>query len=124
VSLSRNFTQGNLQQTGNTLDIAVKGNGFFQIQMPDGSVAYTRDGALRQAPPFLLNRTRWMMYPSGAPAHSNEFVSGRQLYIKPLLSWSAVNRRKVALSGHRKQRFVFNGQIPMMNVKIPVYVDT
>ena len=47
VSLSRNFSQGNLQQTGNTLDIAVKGNGFFQIQMPDGSVAYTRDGAFQ-----------------------------------------------------------------------------
>ena len=47
VSLSRNFTKGNLQQTGNTLDIAVKGNGFFQIQMPDGSVAYTRDGAFQ-----------------------------------------------------------------------------
>ena len=47
VSLSRNFTQGNLQQTGNTLDIAVKGNGFFQIQMPDGTVAYTRDGAFQ-----------------------------------------------------------------------------
>ncbi|MBE7417802.1 MAG: flagellar basal-body rod protein FlgG [Ideonella sp.] len=47
VSLSRNFTQGNLQQTGNNYDIAVKGNGFFQIQMPDGSVAYTRDGAFQ-----------------------------------------------------------------------------
>jgi flagellar basal-body rod protein FlgG len=47
VSLSRNFSQGNLQQTGNTLDLAVKGNGFFQIQMPDGTVAYTRDGAFQ-----------------------------------------------------------------------------
>jgi flagellar basal-body rod protein FlgG len=47
VSLSRNFSQGNLQQTGNTLDIAIKGNGFFSIQMPDGSVAYTRDGAFQ-----------------------------------------------------------------------------
>jgi flagellar basal-body rod protein FlgG len=47
VSLSRNFSQGNLQQTGNNLDLAVKGNGFFQIQMPDGVVAYTRDGAFQ-----------------------------------------------------------------------------
>ena len=43
----RNFTQGSLQQTGNPLDVAVKGNGFFQIQMPDGTTAYTRDGALQ-----------------------------------------------------------------------------
>ena len=47
VSMSRNFSQCNLQQTGNTLDIAVKGNGMFQIQMPDGAVAYTRDGAFQ-----------------------------------------------------------------------------
>ena len=47
VANARSFTQGNLQQTGNTLDIAVKGYGFFQIQMPDGSVAYTRDGAFQ-----------------------------------------------------------------------------
>ena len=47
VSMSRNFSQGNLQQTGNNLDVAVKGNGFFQVQMPDGTVAYTRDGAFQ-----------------------------------------------------------------------------
>jgi len=47
VSMSRNFSQGNLQQTGNNLDVAIKGNGFFQIQLPDGSVAYTRDGSFQ-----------------------------------------------------------------------------
>jgi len=40
----RMFTQGNLQQTGNQLDLAVNGQGFFQIQLPDGTTAYTRDG--------------------------------------------------------------------------------
>jgi len=40
----RMFTQGNLQQTGNQLDMAINGQGFFQIQMPDGTSAYTRDG--------------------------------------------------------------------------------
>ncbi|MBI5256478.1 MAG: flagellar basal-body rod protein FlgG [Burkholderiales bacterium] len=47
VAMSRNFSQGNLQNTGNTLDLAVKGHGFFQIQMPDGSTAYTRDGSFQ-----------------------------------------------------------------------------
>ena len=47
VATSRNFSQGNLQQTSNNLDMAVKGNGFFQIQMPDGTTAYTRDGAFQ-----------------------------------------------------------------------------
>ncbi|WP_119354497.1 flagellar basal-body rod protein FlgG [Azohydromonas sediminis] len=47
VATSRTFTQGNLQQTGNNLDVAIKGNGFFQIQRADGSTAYTRDGAFQ-----------------------------------------------------------------------------
>jgi flagellar basal-body rod protein FlgG len=44
---TRHFGQGSLQQTGNNLDIAISGQGFFQIQMPDGSTGYTRDGAFR-----------------------------------------------------------------------------
>ena len=47
VATARQFTQGNLQQTGNSLDLAIKGGGFFQIQMPDGSTGYTRDGAFQ-----------------------------------------------------------------------------
>ncbi|MEZ5727625.1 MAG: flagellar basal-body rod protein FlgG [Burkholderiaceae bacterium] len=47
VATNRIFTQGNLQQTGNQLDLAVNGNGFFPIQMPDGTQAYTRDGSFR-----------------------------------------------------------------------------
>ena len=37
VATSRSFSQGNLQQSANNLDIAVLGNGFFEIQMPDGT---------------------------------------------------------------------------------------
>lgn len=44
VATPRMFTQGNMQQTGNSLDLAVNGQGFFQITMPDGTTAYTRDG--------------------------------------------------------------------------------
>lgn len=47
AGLTRSFTQGNLTQTGSNTDIAIKGNGFFQIQMPDGSTAYTRDGSFQ-----------------------------------------------------------------------------
>ena len=45
VATERIFTQGNLQQTGNSLDVAINGGGFFQVQLPDGSTAYTRDGS-------------------------------------------------------------------------------
>jgi flagellar basal-body rod protein FlgG len=41
----RMFTQGNLQNTGNQFDVAINGNGFFQVQMPDGTTAYSRDGS-------------------------------------------------------------------------------
>ncbi|HEX4878211.1 MAG TPA: flagellar basal-body rod protein FlgG [Limnobacter sp.] len=47
VSTVRNFAQGNLQQTGNSLDIAINGQGFLQVQMPDGSTSYTRDGSVQ-----------------------------------------------------------------------------
>lgn len=40
------FTQGNIEQTGNSLDVAVQGRGFLQVTMPDGTIAYTRDGSL------------------------------------------------------------------------------
>ena len=44
VATTRNFTQGTPLETGKELDLAIDGNGFFQIQMPDGTTAYTRDG--------------------------------------------------------------------------------
>jgi flagellar basal-body rod protein FlgG len=48
VASERIFTQGNLTQTGNQLDVAVSGQGFLQVSLPDGTVAYTRDGSLHQ----------------------------------------------------------------------------
>ena len=42
------FTQGNLVQTGNPLDVAIQGDGFFQVTMPDGTTAYTRDGSFKK----------------------------------------------------------------------------
>jgi flagellar basal-body rod protein FlgG len=45
VATARVLTQGNLQQTGSQFDIAINGSGFFQVQMPDGSTAYSRDGS-------------------------------------------------------------------------------
>jgi flagellar basal-body rod protein FlgG len=47
VATERIFTQGNLQQTQNPMDIAIQGQGFFQVQMPDGTNSYTRDGSFQ-----------------------------------------------------------------------------
>src|SRR5246127_578038 len=47
VGTPRIITQGTLTQTGGTLDVAVQGDGYFKIQMPDGTYAYTRDGSFQ-----------------------------------------------------------------------------
>lgn len=47
VATSRNFTQGGLQQSGNNLDVAINGDGFFEITLPDGTTGYTRDGSFQ-----------------------------------------------------------------------------
>jgi len=48
VGTPRLMTQGALQQTGNTLDVAIQGDGWFKIQLPDGTFNYTRDGSFEQ----------------------------------------------------------------------------
>jgi len=48
IATEKIFAQGNLNQTSNPLDIAINGQGFFQIQMPDGTLAYTRDGSFQK----------------------------------------------------------------------------
>ena len=45
ASITSRYTQGILKETGNTFDFALDGSGFFQVQMPDGSISYTRNGA-------------------------------------------------------------------------------
>ena len=61
VATMRNFSQGNLQQTSSNLDVAIKGNGFFLIQLPDGGTAYTRDGS------FQLDSQGRIVTSSGLP---------------------------------------------------------
>ena len=44
---TRDFTEGNLQPTGNTFDVAIEGPGFFIVEKPDGNFAFTRDGSFK-----------------------------------------------------------------------------
>ena len=59
VATGKIFTQGTLSQTDNSLDMGIQGRGFFQILMPDGSTAYTRDGT------FSMNSQGQMVTSSG-----------------------------------------------------------
>jgi flagellar basal-body rod protein FlgG len=47
VATERIHTQGNIQETGNAKDVAINGQGFFQVLLPDGTTAYTRDGSFQ-----------------------------------------------------------------------------
>jgi flagellar basal-body rod protein FlgG len=58
-SIQRMHVQGNMQLTENELDIAIQGRGFFQIQLPNGDIAYTRDGT------FNLNGDGEIVTPEG-----------------------------------------------------------
>ena len=48
VATQRLFTQGTFQQTDNPFDLVIEGDGFFQVLLPDGTIAYTRDGAFKR----------------------------------------------------------------------------
>jgi flagellar basal-body rod protein FlgG len=47
TAITKIFTQGNFKETTNNLDLAITGKGFFQVQLPDGTIAYTRNGAFK-----------------------------------------------------------------------------
>ena len=64
VATARNFSQGNLQQSSNPLDVAIRGNGFFQVQLPDGTTGYTRDGSFQvSATGQLVTNTGFTVQP-------------------------------------------------------------
>lgn len=65
VSTARIFTQGNLQNTQNPLDMAISGSGFFQVLMPDGTIAYTRNGS------FQKDNQGNIVTPDGYPLQPN-----------------------------------------------------
>ena len=49
VSTAKVFTTGEMSKTGEKMDVAIQGEGFFEVQLPDGTRAYTRDGAFKRA---------------------------------------------------------------------------
>ena len=61
AATSKVFTQGQLTNTGERLDLALQGDGFFEVQRPDGTTAYTRDGS------FKLNASGQVVNTDGMP---------------------------------------------------------
>lgn len=49
VSVDKSFQEGSIKITGNDTDLMIRGKGFFRVQMPDGNIAYSRDGTFKRA---------------------------------------------------------------------------
>ena len=88
IATERIHTQGNLQQTGNQLDVAIRGEGFFQVLLPDGSSAYTRDGAFQKdAQGVLVTSSGYPVQPSiTIPANALTVTIGSDGVVSALLA--------------------------------------
>ena len=75
VATERLHTQGGLEQTENSRDLAIDGEGFFQVLMPDGTTAYTRDGS------FQLNQNGQMVTANGYPVEPAIFLPPNALSV-------------------------------------------
>ncbi len=91
VATSRSFSQGNLQQSSNPLDVAVSGQGFFQLQMPDGTTGYTRDGSFQvSATGQLVNNNGYTVQPGiTIPANSTSVTIGNDGTVSVVLPTQA-----------------------------------
>ena len=79
VATERNFSQGNLQQTSNDKDVAIQGAGFFQVLLPDGTTAYTRDGSFQvDSQGQLVTASGFAVQPAiTIPANATSLTIGR-----------------------------------------------
>ena len=90
VSTDKLHSQGNINQTDNPLDVAISGNGFFQILLPDGTTAYTRDGAFqRNAQGQLVTANGFEVQPGiTIPAETLSLSVGQDGTVSALISGS------------------------------------
>ena len=78
VATTRIFSQGNLLQSANPLDVAIRGSGFFEVQMPDGTTGYTRDGSFQvNAQGQLVTNNGYLVTPGVTiPANAQSITIG------------------------------------------------
>jgi len=76
IANQKMFMQGNLEQTGNQYDLAIEGNGFFQIRLPNGETGYTRNGAFKVSDEgYLTTSQGYLMEPNiVVPEDMEEFT--------------------------------------------------
>lgn len=101
AATQRMFTQGALQNTENKLDIALAGEGFFKIQLPDGTMGYTRDGS------FKIDSNRQVLNSNGYPLEPPMYLP--ENFVMETLTISEQGRVTVQVGGEDDIREI--GQI-------------
>ena len=92
IATEKIHTQGSLTQTSNPLDMAINGQGYFQIQMPDGTLSYTRDGAFQKdATGQLVTSSGYPLSPAlTVPANAVSVTVGRDGVVSVLQAGTTV----------------------------------
>lgn len=90
VSTARIHTQGALEQTSNDLDVAIDGAGFLEVQLPDGTAAYTRDGSLqRDSEGQLVTSSGYVVQPAiTIPSNATSITIAKDGVVSVVLSGS------------------------------------
>jgi flagellar basal-body rod protein FlgG len=91
VGTSRTFSQGNIMMTNNPLDVAIEGPGFLSVQQPDGTLAYTRAGALQKDAQGQLVTTEGHLIepPIIIPSDANSMSIGADGTVSAVISGQA-----------------------------------
>ncbi len=99
VATERIHTQGNLQQTSNDKDVAIQGQGFLQVLLPDGTTAYTRDGSLQiDNQGQLVTSSGFVIQPAiSIPAGAQSLSIGRDGTVSVTLQGTAATTQIGAL---------------------------
>jgi len=119
-STQKMFQQGDLQQTGQQLDVAIHGDGFFQVRKADGSFAYTRDGSLKISSEGSLVTTDGFIIEPGFSL--DEQVLGISISSEGVISAQEVGENNVELGTLELAKFVNPGGL--MSLGNNLYAET
>jgi flagellar basal-body rod protein FlgG len=86
-AIARNTGQGTMQATENALDVAIQGKGYFQVELPDGTIGYTRDGAFKlSADGIIVSREGFTIQPAlTVPDNATEISINQSGQVEVLL---------------------------------------
>lgn len=108
----KSFTQGTLKQTNGPLDLAIQGNGFLEVTMPDGSSAYTRYGAL------TINK-------DGLLATTDGYVLKQQIHIPSDATQTVVDATgKVSVQVPSQPALMEVGQLELVSFQNPETLES